>query len=209
MFERYTEKARRVNFFARQEASQYGNPYIETERLLLGLFREDHRLAQKHLNKKGGAQSLRYEIESQIKRGERLSTAVEVPLSAASKRILNMAAEESERLGQKHVGAEHLLLGILRENDCWAARLLTERGLTLDGLREELAHPSADLRRKQPRKLLPCGRSWTHGRMAKRLTLQVCSPWGASLWILMGTCGVVRHRSWKLQNSSSPRRDGP
>jgi ATP-dependent Clp protease ATP-binding subunit ClpC len=128
MFERYTEKARRVIFFARYEASQYGNPYIETEHLLLGLFREDHRLAQKLLNKKGGAQSLREEIESQIKRGERLSTSVEVPLSAESKRILNLAAEESERLGQKHVGTEHLLLGILRENDCWAARLLSSRG---------------------------------------------------------------------------------
>ena len=142
MFEGYTEKARRVIFFARYEASQYGNPCIETEHLLLGLFREDHRLAQKLLNKKGGAQSLRAEIESQIKRGERISTSVEVPLSAGSKRILNLAAEEAERLGQKHVGTEHLLLGILRENDCWAARLLTERGLTLDGLREELAHPA-------------------------------------------------------------------
>jgi uncharacterized protein (TIGR02246 family) len=144
MFEQYTEKARRVIFFARYEASQYGNPYIETEHVLLGLFREDQRLAQKFLNKRGGAQSLREEIESHIKRGERLSTSVEVPLSAESKRILNLAAEESERLGQKHVGTEHLLLGILRENDCWAARLLTERGLTLDWLREELAHPSSE-----------------------------------------------------------------
>jgi ATP-dependent Clp protease ATP-binding subunit ClpC len=59
MFERYTEKARRVIFFARYEATQYGNPYIETEHLLLGLFREDRRLAQKFLDKKGGVQSLR------------------------------------------------------------------------------------------------------------------------------------------------------
>jgi ATP-dependent Clp protease ATP-binding subunit ClpC len=71
---------------------------------------------------------------------------VEVPLSVESKRILNLAAKESERLGQKQVGTEHLhlLLGILRENDCWAARLLTERGLQPDWIREELAHPSTD-----------------------------------------------------------------
>jgi ATP-dependent Clp protease ATP-binding subunit ClpA len=61
MLERYTEKARRVIFFARYEASQYGNPHIETEHLLLGLFREDHRLAQKLLDKKGGVPSLREE----------------------------------------------------------------------------------------------------------------------------------------------------
>jgi uncharacterized protein (TIGR02246 family) len=141
MFERYTEKARRVIFFARYEASQYGSPYIETEHLLLGLFREDHPLARKLLNNKGGAQALRDEIESQITRGERISTSVEVPLSAESKHILSMAAVESQRLGIKHVGTEQLLLGIMREEGCFAARLLTERGLTLAWLREELARP--------------------------------------------------------------------
>ena len=144
MFERYTEKARRVIFFARYEASQYGSPYIETEHLLLGLLREDHTLARKFLREKGGEQSIREEIESQIKRGERISTSVEMPLSAECNRILNKAAEEAERLGNKNVGTEHLLLGILREDGGFAARLLTERGLTLDWLREELARPSID-----------------------------------------------------------------
>jgi ATP-dependent Clp protease ATP-binding subunit ClpC len=99
MFERYTEKARRVIFFARYEASQYGSMSIETEHLLLGLFRQDHALARKFLSEKGGAQSLRDEIESQITRGERLSTAIEIPISAECGRILNKAGEESERLG--------------------------------------------------------------------------------------------------------------
>ena len=144
MFERYTEKARRVIFFARYEASQYGSPFIETEHLLLGLFREDHPLSRKLLSNKGGAQSLRDEIESQITRRERISTSVEVPLSAECKHILNMAAEESQRLGVKHVGTEHLLLAIMREEGCFAARLLAERGLTLTWLREDLARPSAE-----------------------------------------------------------------
>ena len=65
MFERYTEKARRVIFFARYEASQYGSMTIETQHLLLGLFREDHALARKFLGERGGAQSLRDEIETQ------------------------------------------------------------------------------------------------------------------------------------------------
>ena len=148
MFERFTEKARRVIFFARYEASQYGSMSIETEHLLLGLFREDRGLARKFLSEKGGAQSLRNEIESRITRGERLSTAIEIPISAECKRILNKATEEAERLGTKHVAPEHILLGILHGHDCLASRLLHERGLTLDWLREELARPSDDPQKK-------------------------------------------------------------
>src|SRR5579864_978559 len=138
MFERYTEKARRAIFFARYEASQYGSHTIETVHLLLGLVREDHAFARKFLFEKGGVQSLRDEIESQITRGERISTSVEVPLSAECNRIFNLAAEEAERFGSKHVGTEHLLLGTLREQNCLAARLLRERGLTVDRLRADL-----------------------------------------------------------------------
>ncbi len=144
MFERYTEKARRTIFFARYEASQYGSHTIETVHLLLGLLREDHTLARRFLSERGGVQSLRDEIESQITRGERISTSVEVPLSAECKRILNAAAEEAEHLGHRHVGTEHFLLGILREKDSWAARLLRERGLTLEGLREQIPHHAAE-----------------------------------------------------------------
>jgi ATP-dependent Clp protease ATP-binding subunit ClpC len=143
MFERYTEKARRVIFFARYEASQYGSKQIETEHLLLGLVREDRTLAQRHLRELGGEQSIGEEIESQITRGERISTSIEVPLSEECRRILKMSAEEADRLGSKYIGPEHLLLGILREPNCLAARLLLERGLTLDWLREELTHASA------------------------------------------------------------------
>jgi uncharacterized protein (TIGR02246 family) len=142
MFERYTEKARRAIFFARYEASQYGSTTIETEHLLLGIFREDHALTRKFLSQKGGAQALRDEIESHIARGARISTSVEVPLTPECKRILNRAAEEAELLGSKHVGNEHMLLGIFHEPACFAARLLADRGLTLSSLREELArHP--------------------------------------------------------------------
>jgi uncharacterized protein (TIGR02246 family) len=144
MFERYTEKARRVIFFARYEASQYGSMTIETVHLLLGLLREDHALTRRFLDEKGGVQFLREEIEAHITRGERISTSVEVPLSLECKHILNLAAEEAEHLGNKHVATEHLLLGILREKDSWAARLLRDRGLTLEGLRELISHRAAE-----------------------------------------------------------------
>jgi uncharacterized protein (TIGR02246 family) len=148
MFERYTEKARRVIFFARYEASQYGSMSIETEHLLLGLMREDRSLLWKSLRVSGGVEAIRREIEFQITRGERLSTAIEIPISAECKSILNKAAQEAERLGIKHIGPEHILLGILHEHDCLAARLLHERGLTLDWLCEELARPAIDTQKK-------------------------------------------------------------
>ena len=144
MFERYTEKARRVIFFARYEASQYGSPYIETEHLLLGLMREDKALANRFLRSHGSIESIRKEIESRITIRERISTSVEVPLSQECKRILNFATEEAERLGHKHVGTEHLLLGILREEKCFGAEILQERGLRLSTLREELARSAGE-----------------------------------------------------------------
>ena len=79
VFERYTEKARRVIFFARYEASQYGSPYIETEHLLLGLMREDKALANRFLRQHGSIESIRKEIEARITIRERISTSVEVP----------------------------------------------------------------------------------------------------------------------------------
>jgi ATP-dependent Clp protease ATP-binding subunit ClpC len=144
VLERFTEKARRVIFFARYEASQYGSPCIETEHLLLGLVREEEGLANRYLRTQGSIESIRKEIESRITIRERISTSVEVPLSAESKRILAFAAEEADRLGTKHVGTEHLLLGILREEKCFGAEILQERGLRLSALREELARSSGE-----------------------------------------------------------------
>src|SRR5260370_2347245 len=101
--------------------------------------REDKALANRFLRQHGSIESIRKEIESRITIRERISTSVEVPLSAECKRILNLATEEAERLGHKHVGTEHLLLGILREEKCFGAEILQERGLRLSTLREELA----------------------------------------------------------------------
>jgi ATP-dependent Clp protease ATP-binding subunit ClpC len=79
MFERYSENARRVIFFARYEAGQYGSPYIETEHLLLGLMREDKALATRFLRTHGFIESIRKAIEARITIRERISTSVEVP----------------------------------------------------------------------------------------------------------------------------------
>src|ERR1700723_2617001 len=106
--------------------------------------REDKALANRFLRQQGSIESIRKEIEARITIRERISTSVEVPLSAECKRILNMAAEEAERLGHKHVGTEHLLLGILREEKCFGAEILMERGLRLTTLREELGRTTGE-----------------------------------------------------------------
>ena len=144
MFERYTEKARRVIFFARYEASQFGSPYIETEHLLLGLIREDKALANRFLRSHGAVDSIRKQIEAHTTVREKVSTSVDLPLSHECKRVLAYAAEEAERLSHKHIGTEHLLLGLLREEKCFAAEILHERGLRLATIREELARVQSE-----------------------------------------------------------------
>jgi ATP-dependent Clp protease ATP-binding subunit ClpC len=136
MFERYTEKARRVIFFARYEASQFGSPFIETEHLLLGLLREDKTLANRFLRSHAAVESIRKQIEGHTTIREKVSTSVDLPLSHECKRVLAYGAEEAERLSHKHIGTEHLLLGLLREEKCFAAEILHERGLRLSAIRE-------------------------------------------------------------------------
>jgi len=150
MFERYTEKARRVIFFARYEASQFGSPYIETEHLLLGLLREDKALTNRFLRSHASIESIRKQIEAHTTIREKVSTSVDLPLSNECKRVLAFAAEEAERLGHKHIGTEHLLLGLLREEKCFAAEILQERGLKLSQIREELSRVTQEKAVPQP-----------------------------------------------------------
>ena len=133
------KEARRVIFFARYEASQFGSPYIETEHL-------SARLAARRQPSSPTAFSAptprssrsRKQIEQHTTVREKVSTSVDLPLSNECKRVLAYAAEEAERLSHKHIGTEHLLLGLLREEKCFAAEILHERGLRLATIREEL-----------------------------------------------------------------------
>ncbi len=143
MFERYTEKARRVIFFARYEASNYGSHYIETEHLLLGLLREDRELAKRFFGEGNVAGDIRAEIESRITRSERIAVSVEIPLSIECKKVLNIAAESAERLGHRYVETAHLLIGILRVERSLAAQILAARGLRPGPILEQLAKASA------------------------------------------------------------------
>ena len=145
MFERYTERARRVIFFARYEASQFGSMTIESEHLLLGLIREYTDLIHRFAPGAPSVQDILKEIRAHLTVRERVPTSIDLPLSNECKRILAYSAEEAERLADRLIGGEHVLLGMLREENCLAAKVLYELGLKPDVIREELArHPIAE-----------------------------------------------------------------
>src|SRR3984893_10363716 len=174
MFERYTERARRVLFFARYEASQLGSISIETEHLLLGLIREGKGLtsrifARSHLS----LENIRKEIEGRTVFREKVSTSVEIPFSAETKRVLQFAAEEADRLLHNYIGTEHLLLGILREERSVAASILMEKGMRLNTVREDivqLLNEKTTLRRvKETLLLAEYSRDLTESAMKNQL----------------------------------------
>ncbi|QYO65690.1 ATP-dependent Clp protease ATP-binding subunit [Leptolyngbya sp. 7M] len=144
MFERYSERSRRVIFFARYEALQYGSPYIAPEHLLLGLLREDKTLGARFFPYKPTVtvESVRREIEERIVVRERIPQSAELHLSPETKRILFYANEESRQLKTKNVGPEHLLAGILREERSIAAEILFQYGLRVQDVRSEIGRQS-------------------------------------------------------------------
>lgn len=139
MFERYTESARRVIFFARHEASEWGSPYIEPEHLVLGLLREARSLLDTLLLPGQGAEDLKRSVEGSLSRREKIPISVDLPMSHSTKRMLAYAAEEAERLANKHIGPEHLLLGILREETSTAAKVLAKYGMSVGDTRQKMA----------------------------------------------------------------------
>ena len=141
MFERCTEKARRAIFFARYEASQFGSPVIAPEVLLLGLIRESRNLVD-HLRIDRG------ELESRLRAGvivgAKISTSADIPLDDGCKRVLAHAAQEADRLNHRHIGSEHLLLGVMREERSRAAQVLRELGApNVDEVRRAISEAPA------------------------------------------------------------------
>jgi ATP-dependent Clp protease ATP-binding subunit ClpC len=144
MFERYTERSRRVIFFARYEALQYGSPMISPEHILLGLLREDKTLSARFLPLRNSlsVDAVRREVEDRIVLRDRIPQSAELHLAPETKKILFYANEESRHLKNKHIGPEHLLLGIVREERSIAAEILLQYGLRVQDVRDELARQS-------------------------------------------------------------------
>ena len=140
MFERYTEAARRSLFFARFESSQYGALAITPEHLLFGILREPAPVIDRLLSPTPETlTTIRQEIANRTVQQEPVSTSVEIPFSGSTKRALQYGAEEADRLLDSFIGPEHLLLGLLREEDSVAASVLGAHGLHLDEVRQRVA----------------------------------------------------------------------
>ncbi len=113
MFEKYTEAARKVIFFARYEASQLGGDYIDTEHLLLGVFRSDPPLARRVLRDPRQIRSIREELEKQSSGAEKVTVSVDLPLTQISKTVLTRAAKEAELANHPQICPEHLFLALI------------------------------------------------------------------------------------------------
>lgn len=156
MFEKYNEKARRALFFARYEASKLGSRVIESEHILLGILREGEETVHAILRRfEIRPEDLRREIEGDRVFIERISSTAELPLSEESKKILAYATHEAESMMHPSVGSEHLLIGILRVEECLAAETLVEAGLELPAIREEVLSLAREREATKQQKDLP------------------------------------------------------
>jgi ATP-dependent Clp protease ATP-binding subunit ClpC len=139
MFERFTESARRALFFARYEASHLPTMSIGTEHVLLGLARQPTGIVG-HLFEQANVslEDVRKEVEARITPGDPLSTSVEIPFNEETTRALLYAGEEADRLNHSYIGTEHLLLGLLRDENSVAGAILHARGLRVDQARNDI-----------------------------------------------------------------------
>ena len=138
MWQRFTERARKVVFFAQEEAGRLGENYVSTEHLLLGLVRENDTVAARVLDRLGiSLGRIRSEIERQVAHGEgRLGQ--DMQLTPRAKRVIDIAYDEARQLNNNYIGTEHLLLGLIREGEGLAGKVLAMLGADLDQARHEV-----------------------------------------------------------------------
>ena len=139
MFDRFTDRAKKVMSFARQEAMKFNHEYIGTEHILLGLVQEGSGVAANVLkNMTVDLEKIRHEVEKIVKTGPSMVPMGQLPFTPRAKKVLELSLEEASQLSHNYIGTEHLLLGLIRENEGIAAQVLTNLGVKLDEVREEV-----------------------------------------------------------------------
>ena len=143
MFERFTDRARRVVVLAQEEARLLNHNYIGTEHILLGLIHEGEGVAAKALESLGiSLEAVRAQVEEIIGQGQSAPTG-HIPFTPRAKKVLELSLREALQLGHNYIGTEHLLLGLVREGQSGAAQVLAGRGANLDTVRQEVARQLA------------------------------------------------------------------
>ena len=139
MFNRFTERARKVILLAKEEAKRFNHDYIGTEHILLGLVREGEGVAAVVLQKMGlSLQQIRLEIEKLVKPGPSTVISGDIPFTPKAKKAVEFSGEEARALGHNYIGTEHLLLGLIREGEGVASQVLLNMGVDLDKVRNEV-----------------------------------------------------------------------
>jgi len=139
MFERFTDRARKVMALANQEAQRFNHEYIGTEHILLGLVKEGSGVGATVLkNLDVDIKKLRLEVEKLVKSGPDMVTMGKLPQTPRAKKVIEYAIEEARSLNHNYVGTEHILLGLLRESEGIAAQVLMNLGLKLEDVRQEV-----------------------------------------------------------------------
>jgi ATP-dependent Clp protease ATP-binding subunit ClpC len=139
MFNRFTERARKVILLAKEEAKRFNHDYIGTEHILLGLIREGEGVAAAVLASFGlSSDKIRIEVEKLVQPGPSTVISGDLPFTPKAKKVIELAMEEARSLGHNYIGTEHLLLGLIREGEGIASQVLLNLGLELDKVREEV-----------------------------------------------------------------------
>ncbi|GAB4540476.1 MAG: ATP-dependent Clp protease ATP-binding subunit [Thermodesulfovibrionia bacterium] len=137
MFEKFTERGRKIIIYAREEAEKRRNDYLGTEHLLLGLIRDEDSLPVMILRKMGlSPEELRIEIERNLPSGSNILTFGDIPFTPRAKKVLELAVEEARLLGHGYIGSEHLLIGLIREEEGIAGKILRSFGANILGARQ-------------------------------------------------------------------------
>ncbi|MBW3595688.1 MAG: NDP-hexose 4-ketoreductase, partial [Planctomycetes bacterium] len=139
MYERFTDRARKVMQLANQEAQRFNHEYIGTEHILLGLVKEGSGVAANVLkNLDVDLRKIRLEVEKLVQSGPEMVTMGKLPQTPRAKKVIEYSMEEARNLNHNYVGTEHILLGLLREQEGVAAQVLMNLGLKLEEVREEV-----------------------------------------------------------------------
>jgi hypothetical protein len=140
MFERFTDRARRVVVLAQEEARMLNHNYIGTEHILLGLIREREGVGARALESLGiSLDAVRLQVEGLIGRGQEAPSG-HIPFTPRAKKVLELSLREAVQLGHNYIGTEHILLGLIREGDGVAAQVLVRLGAALDRVRQQVIH---------------------------------------------------------------------
>ncbi|HWN02649.1 MAG TPA: Clp protease N-terminal domain-containing protein, partial [Candidatus Dormibacteraeota bacterium] len=153
MFERFTERARRVIILAREEAGRFRHDFVGTEHILLGLIRDGEGIATAVLQRLGlRLETVKAEVERALAGFPKTLTFGEVPFTPQAKRVLELSIEEARQLGHNYIGTEHLLLGLMKEGQSIAAKILESLGARLDEVRQETLALLGDQYYPRPKK---------------------------------------------------------